>query len=333
MSSLVGIDLTQDGKQHGHLAISHSVHRSAYGKIVIPVCYVRNGEGPRALLTAGVHGDEFEGQIALRQLALEIDVAGIQGSLLIVPMANAPAVEASLRVSPLDDLNLNRVFPGHALGWPTEAIAYAIETQLMAHCDYAFDIHSGGTSLHYDAVAITTATGEVTEDAARIELLNALGLERGMVLSANGTMALDRSQDGAMLRQGVIGVSAEFGGGGTLSREWHDICETSIWRFLCHVGLLRGAVEAARSTEMTIFNVDEPEAYVFAMRSGIFVSEVELGQLVKKDDVMGKIYDLLDLSKEPIKTRCETTGAVLCLRALPRVEIGDCLAQIGIPVA
>jgi predicted deacylase len=41
------------------------VHRSAYGWIPIPVACVKNGAGPRILLMAGNHGDEYEGQVAL----------------------------------------------------------------------------------------------------------------------------------------------------------------------------------------------------------------------------------------------------------------------------
>ena len=66
MATLTGIDFRLDGKQFGHLAIPHSSNTSAYGKIVVPVVYIRNGDGQRALISAGVHGDEFEGQVALR---------------------------------------------------------------------------------------------------------------------------------------------------------------------------------------------------------------------------------------------------------------------------
>ncbi|SLN65483.1 hypothetical protein ROA7450_03465 [Roseovarius albus] len=47
MAILNGIDLNRNGKQFGHLEISHSTHRPAYGKIMLPVIYLRNGDGPR----------------------------------------------------------------------------------------------------------------------------------------------------------------------------------------------------------------------------------------------------------------------------------------------
>jgi hypothetical protein len=62
------IDLEAPGKRVGHVRLPHSVHESAYGWIPIPIAVVRGGEGPTVLLTAGNHGDEYEGQIALLKL-------------------------------------------------------------------------------------------------------------------------------------------------------------------------------------------------------------------------------------------------------------------------
>ena len=59
------LDFSRDGKQTGFLRLPHSVHRSAYGWIPIPVACLRNGKGPSVLLMAGNHGDEYEGQIAV----------------------------------------------------------------------------------------------------------------------------------------------------------------------------------------------------------------------------------------------------------------------------
>ena len=56
------------GKRTGFIRLPHSVHRSAYGFIPIPVAVIATGEGPSVLLMAGNHGDEYEGQVALGNL-------------------------------------------------------------------------------------------------------------------------------------------------------------------------------------------------------------------------------------------------------------------------
>ena len=73
------VDFDKNGRQHGFLRLFHSVHSSAYGFIPIPIVVLRNGDGPTALLVSGTHGDEYEGQVALCNLAKSLDPARIQG--------------------------------------------------------------------------------------------------------------------------------------------------------------------------------------------------------------------------------------------------------------
>ena len=62
------IDFDAPGKRWGALVLAHSRDDSAWGSIRIPIGVIKNGTGPTALLIAGNHGDEYEGQIALRRL-------------------------------------------------------------------------------------------------------------------------------------------------------------------------------------------------------------------------------------------------------------------------
>ena len=52
------LDAQQQGKIVTHLSLPYSIDRSPYFQIKIPICHVRNGDGPRVLLMAGNHGDE-----------------------------------------------------------------------------------------------------------------------------------------------------------------------------------------------------------------------------------------------------------------------------------
>ncbi|MFM7778831.1 MAG: succinylglutamate desuccinylase/aspartoacylase family protein, partial [Alphaproteobacteria bacterium] len=121
------VDFNKDGKQTGFIRLFHSTHDSAYGFLPIPIVVVKNGEGPTALFTSGNHGDEYEGQVALTNLAKSLDPARIKGRVIILTMANYPAALAGRRVSPIDDLNLNRIFPGDPDGTVTRQIAHYID--------------------------------------------------------------------------------------------------------------------------------------------------------------------------------------------------------------
>ena len=110
------IDFEQDGLQHGFLKLPHSHDESAYGSVMIPISIAKNGEGPTALLTGGNHGDEYEGPIALFDLAQTIDPRQIRGRVILVPAMNYPAFQAGKRTSPIDSGNMNRSFPGNPEG-------------------------------------------------------------------------------------------------------------------------------------------------------------------------------------------------------------------------
>lgn len=105
------VNFEHDGVQHGHLKLPYSRDDSAWGAVMIPVCVVKNGAGPTALLTGGNHGDEYEGPVALSRLAQELRAEDIRGRVIVVPFMNAPAFLAGKRTSPIDAGNLNRSFP------------------------------------------------------------------------------------------------------------------------------------------------------------------------------------------------------------------------------
>ena len=46
------IDFERDGKQVDWLYLPHSVTRSAYGEIMIPIAVIKRGPGPTVLLMA-----------------------------------------------------------------------------------------------------------------------------------------------------------------------------------------------------------------------------------------------------------------------------------------
>ena len=67
------VDFDKDGVQHGFLRLPYSRDDSAWGSVMIPIAVIRNGQGPTALLTGGNHGDEYEGPLALFDLARTLE--------------------------------------------------------------------------------------------------------------------------------------------------------------------------------------------------------------------------------------------------------------------
>ena len=138
------LDFDHDGVQHGPLQLPYSRDDSAWGAILIPITVIRSGEGPTALFTGGNHGDEYEGPIALLDLARSLSPAEISGRVILLPMMNYPAVRGGKRTSPIDGGNLNRLFPGRPDGSITEKIADYVKTSLLHLADLLAVIHPPG---------------------------------------------------------------------------------------------------------------------------------------------------------------------------------------------
>lgn len=321
------IDPSRDGKQTGFIRVPHSVHRSAYGWLPIPVASFRNGPGPRVLLMAGNHGDEWEGQVALGCLIRDLAPEQVRGRLLILPSANFPAAMAGTRTSPIDDGNLNRSFPGDPDGTITQQIAFFIEHVLLPQCDYAFDFHSGGSSLTY----IPSTLCRRDPDAAGMEkllgLMRAFGAPIGWVGTA--LQGMDRTLTAAARRQGVISIGTELGGGGQITPSVLKLTEDGIRRLLAHVGAYAGPVPPASPTRL--LSLGGGDYYVYAPDGGVFEPLVDLGDEVKKGQPAGRIHFHDTPWRGPSVAHFAHDGLVICKRVPGRTERGDCLFHLGAP--
>ena len=317
------IDLGRAGKQTGFLRLPHSVHRSAYGYIAIPVVAIRNGEGPRVLLTAGNHGDEYEGQIVLTKLARSLEVAAVRGSIVILPMMNFPAAQAGMRTSPIDDGNLNRTFPGDPDGRPTAMIAHYVESVLMPEVDAVVDLHSGGSSLIY----VPGTLARHATDRAQLErilgLVRAFGAPNSYLM---GVGAEDRSILAAAERVGILGLSAELGGAGMVTRETLAITERGVVNVLRHLGALEGKAEP-RATR--ILQVIRASHYVYSPDAGLFEPHAELGDHAKPGQVAGLVHFPDTPWRDPTPVHFGGNGLVVCKRVPARVERGDCVYHLA----
>ena len=72
------IDFDRPGRQAGYLRAPQSRNTSGWGVVEIPIYVLKNGAGPTLLLTGGVHGDEYEGQIAVSRLAQTLRAGGVE---------------------------------------------------------------------------------------------------------------------------------------------------------------------------------------------------------------------------------------------------------------
>jgi predicted deacylase len=322
------IDLDRPGKQLGYLRLPHSVHRSAYGWIPIPIASIRGAAGPTVLLMAGNHGDEYEGQVILSTLIRALAPSEVTGQLIVLPMANFPAAAAGLRTSPIDEGNLNRLFPGNPRGTPTAVIAHYIESRLVARADLLIDLHSGGSSLLYQPTALARWPDEPAGRESMRGLLEALGLPNAVLYPPDPDGWFSSS---AASRRGIAALTAELGGGGTVDPAIRAQAEAGLRRLLHRFGVLaEGPPPSNRRPRLLEIG---PGHHLYARESGVFEPLAAPGDEVAAGQAAARIHRPETPGLEPVELAFEAAGIVLARRVPARVVRGDCLFQLAAPAA
>lgn len=320
------IDLDRPGASHGHLRLPWSRDDSAWGSVMIPLAVIRNGEGPTALLTGGNHGDEYEGPLALFDLARTLDPATVSGTVIIVPAMNYPAFRAGTRTSPIDKGNLNRSFPGRPDGTVTEKIADYFQRELLPRADFVLDFHSGGKTLDF----LPFCAGHILADKAQerktfaaVEAFSAPWSMRMLEIDAVGMF------DTAAEAMGKVFVTTELGGGGTARAETVAIARQGALNLLRHAGIVSGAVEK-RPTRW--LDMPSGDCFAFAEEDGLIETAVDLGGRVAEGEVLARIFPVGRTGTAPAEIRAKMAG-LLAARHFPGlVKAGDCAAVLAVEV-
>jgi N2-acetyl-L-2,4-diaminobutanoate deacetylase len=317
------VDFDRDGVQHGFLRLPYSRDDSAWGSVMIPLTVVRNGEGPTALLTGGNHGDEYEGPVALFDLARGLAPERVKGRVIIVPAMNYPAFQAGTRTSPIDRGNLNRSFPGRPDGTVTQKIADYFTRTLLPLADIVLDIHSGGRTLDFVPFAAAHILADKTQEAACFRAVEAFSAPYSMkMLEIDAVGMYDTTAEEA----GKTFVTTELGGGGTGRAETIAIAKRGVANLLRHAGILEGEPETRPSRWL---DMPSSDCFRFSGEEGLIETCVDLGERVREGDVIARVYPTGRTGLAPAEYKSALDG-ILAARHFPGlVKAGDCIAVVG----
>lgn len=317
------VPFDEDGRHHGFLQLPYSRDDSAWGSIMIPICVVRNGEGPTALLTGANHGDEYEGPVALQDLSYHLEPSQVKGRVIIVPAFNFPAFRGATRTSPIDAGNLNRSFPGKPDGSITEKIADYFQRTLIPMADIVLDIHAGGKTLDFVPFAAAHILDDKNQQRACVEAMNAFNAPYSMMMLEIDSAGM---YDSAVEEQGKIFVSTELGGGGTSTANSNVIAKKGVRNLLIHSGILSGELE---KSESTMLNMPDSDCFVFSESDGLFESMKNIGDAVEKGELLARVWPLDRTGVKPVDYHAKRSG-ILSSRHFPGlIQMGDCLAVVA----
>ncbi len=320
------VDFEKDGVQHGFLKLPHSHDGSAWGSMMIPITVARNGDGPTVLFTGGNHGDEYEGPIALFDLAAHIKAEDLTGRVIIIPGMNYPAFRAAKRTSPIDRGNMNRAFPGSPTGTITEKIADFFQRTLLPMADYVVDIHSGGKTLDFLPFCAAHVLDDKEQQARCIAAMQAFNAPYSlMLLEVDSTGMYDCAAEA----MGKVFISTELCGGGTARASSVAIAKKGVCNLLKHAGIMKGEYEQDKTIDL---DMPDNRCFVSSQHSGLFEPCVDLGADVNAGQLLARIHNLERTGSMPYEYWCPIDGVFTGRHFPGLITMGDMVGVIAVRV-
>ncbi|MEU3092787.1 succinylglutamate desuccinylase/aspartoacylase domain-containing protein [Streptomyces massasporeus] len=281
--------------------------------------------GPRVVITAGVHGGEFPPIDAVVRLADGLEPSEVHGQVIICPVANPPAVyQGRLNISPVDGVNLNRVFPGDPAGGPTERLAAWLFANLIDGADVYIDLHCGGIDQVLRDFVGYRLTGDPDLDKATAELAGSFGIEDVIL----GLTPEGGNSHAAAARRGIAAVLVEVGELGQRDEATSLRRVEGLLKALRHLSVLDQDGSAPAPIRQWVWS-----AGVTAEATGLWYPEFSfdadvIGE-VTEGDLLGRIVDPTDGTEHAVHAPADgrifygmhgltvATGAELAALAVP----------------
>ncbi|KPK29062.1 MAG: peptidase M14 [Betaproteobacteria bacterium SG8_40] len=321
------IDFDKPGKQTGYLRVPQSRDGGAWSTIEVPIAVVNGGKGPAVLFTGGVHGDEYEGQIAISRLARRLDPQSVQGKIIMLPAVDLPAALAGRRMCPIDGRDFNRCMPGDARGSFCQMLAHFIDSTIMPQVEVSVDVHSAGNSMEAALCSIM----HWVDDAKIIERTQALAENFAAPFNVvfwgvdeTATVAA------AAERHGALSISTEIGGYGRVRPDAVRIAERGLDNVLKWMGIIEGTPDISqpgggRTRQMM---VRDQRSYLFAPSDGLFEPCFLPEQKIRAGELAGYLHFVEEWERQSQPIEFGIDGTIWMAPGSGRVKKGDVMAVI-----
>lgn len=281
--------------------------------ISLPVQIFRGRkDGPTMFVSAAVHGDELNGIEIIRRLINHKSFKVTHGTVIAVPMVNVYGVVNQSRYMP-DRRDLNRCFPGSAKGSLAGRVAHIFLNEIVKHCDYGIDLHTGAihrTNLPQIRANLSDEeTATLAKEFGVAVLLNSDLRDGSLRESAveHGTKIL-LYEAGEALRFDELSIRAGVKG---------------VMNILSHLGMTR----KRRTRKVFEPFIAYSSSWVRANASGIVRNLVHIGDQVKRGDVLAEIGtpfgDVVGLVK------ASRSGIVIGKQNIPLVQEGEAMFNVA----
>jgi predicted deacylase len=275
-------------------------------------------EGKKLCLLGGTHGTEFASIEAVIRIIQSIDPKKMTGTIFAVPVVNGPQFEhRSAFLSPIDQLNQNRQFPGDPAGTLSRRTAHIVFSKIASKADALVDCHGGDITEDLDCYVIARVGNDKKLNKKALEMAKCFP---GKVIMARGGGTAGTTGEAQDL-YGIPCITPEAGVPYPVRERHVSFHYDGIINLLKYMGIIEG------ETITYDAKINPEEYHVTTQKGGIWYPKVEIGDYVKKGQELGTIKDLFG---NKIKTYISPEkGWVRFLRVWYSVNIGDPLVTIS----
>ncbi len=301
-------------KVSGKIIVEDGIDKGTF----IPITII-NGikPGPVLTLNAGIHGTEYVPIITLQTLLNEINPNELSGAVILVHIANIPSfLGRAVYTSPIDNKNLNRVFPGKKDGTVCERIAYTLSNEIMSKSDYFIDMHGGEFNERLVDFLYFYYNCPDPELCKKTEILaHATGNKYLIPYDYNLIPDTSPSEysDIEAMRQGAAAITLELGDRGIALQEEIAFCRKGIINVFKTLGMLPGE-PIVNNHAIYIYNIND----VNSNFNGILYTLVDKGQFITRGTLIGYTTDywgnVLEEYYSPI------TGIIKSVKVSPAIN-------------
>lgn len=282
-----------------------------YTSIDLPVHFFRGPrDGPVLLLTGGLHGDEINGIEIIRRMIADKSVIPDNGTVIAIPLVNIYGFIQNVRGVP-DGKDINRSFPGVKTGSLARIVAYTLMNRIIPLIDYGIDFHTGGANRsNYPQIRCDLnipKNKELAEAIAPPFIIHSKLLDKSfrkaahkkgkhiLVYEAGESMRYDENG----IQEGIAGTH----------------------RLMKYLGMIESSPKSKNPTILM------KTTWVRAHYAGLFQQKVNLGEEVRRNQLLGYITD--PFGNEQFKVKANRAGYIIGLNYTPVIHKGDALMHLG----
>lgn len=271
--------------------------------------------GPCLLIFSALKGDELNGLEIINRLLAPEKLKNLCGTLITIPVLNVLSLVNHLKTASYE-VNLERCFPGNEHGTYGERIAHLFSKEILAKADYCIELQSG--SLNHDILPQVYSDlnnakcKKLAQSFAAPVITNMPAKTNSLRQTAERlNIPLLIYQAGEALRFNESAIALGLNG---------------IYKVMEALNMLPEPVEKASEEFRSIFSEDQD--WIYSHKSGVLTSNIELGQLIHKKQIIGLINDPFGAgSPEPIKAPMD--GIVVGINRHPLIYEGQSIFKIA----